>query len=731
MRLNKRAHQRRGRLVAESTSAIDGGASYRRDFRTNRFRPALVQLEDRQLLATFHVTNPGDTFNSNETPTTGTLRWAVEQADLASTPSTITFDLSVPATIAVSKESDPLVLTNTAEPTTITGLGASELTVSGNKFSNVFQIADNVTASISGLTISGGFDYTAAVVDLGSLTLTSCTLSDNVGVGNAGGVGGKATPGGGLYVKGLANVSDCTFSDNNGDGLYNAGTASISNCTISGNYAIGVGGGVGSDGYTTLTDCSITGNWAGSGGGVYDKGTLTVTGCTISDNGVATEDPVEIGGGIFEKGTGQLYDSTISGNLGLSAGGGVYSDNSLTVTNCTISGNSTDGSGGGVWNESGTASFTDCTITGNTSPFAGGNLGNGGTGTLDLTDCQFTAGNANLGGGVYSSGNATLTDCTISGNTAADWGGGIANGPVAPDLVSILTVVDSTISANSSGLGGGGVFNDGTATLTDCTIANNDGNTSGHTFLNQGGGGVNNAGDTTLVACTVTGNNNAMEGGGGLYDNGSPPGTQNLTLNDTIVAGNTVTTPTGTSSSDIATAYSAVVEGHAVIAGSYNLIGTYQFNDNDETGSLVGSHNIVLSSMSDPPALGLAPLGDYGGPTDTMALLPGSPAIGNGSQALEVDASGDPLTGDQRGFAFDSPDPDIGAYQDVNFPLVVSVATDGVGSPPGELDLAPPSILTIFRPARRRSHLMRRLSPRPNRLPLRMVSSSSATPRER
>ena len=79
-----------------------------------------------------------------------------------------------------------------------------------------------------------------------------------------------------------------------------------------------MGGGVGSDGTTTLTDCSIMSNWAGSGGGVYDKGTLTVTGCTISDNGVATEDPVELGGGIFEKGTGKLYDSTISGNLGLS-----------------------------------------------------------------------------------------------------------------------------------------------------------------------------------------------------------------------------------------------------------------------------------------------------------------------------------------------------------------------------------------------------------------------------
>ena len=87
------------------------------------------------------------------------------------------------------------------------------------------------------------------------------------------------------------------------------------------------------------------------------------------------------------------------------------------------------------------------------------------------------------------------------------------------------------------------------------------------------------------------------------------------------------------------------------------MIGTYQFNDNGETGTLVGSDNIVLGSMSDPPSVGLTPLADYGGPTETMALLPGSLAIGNGSQALELDANDIPLTGDQRGFAFDFPDP--------------------------------------------------------------------------
>ena len=53
-------------------------------------------------------------------------------------------------------------------------------------------------------------------------------------------------------------------------------------------------------------------------------------------------------------------------------------------------------------------------------------------------------------------------------------------------------------------------------------------------------------------------------------------------------------------------------------------------------------------------------LGNYGGPTETMALLPGSPAIGAG-----IALSG--VTTDQRGEPLDSPAPDIGAYQTQGF----------------------------------------------------------------
>ena len=66
-----------------------------------------------------------------------------------------------------------------------------------------------------------------------------------------------------------------------------------------------------------------------------------------------------------------------------------------------------------------------------------------------------------------------------------------------------------------------------------------------------------------------------------------------------------------------------------------------------------------MTSLTD---LGLAPLGNNGGPTQTMALLPGSPAIGAGVIA-DYPGTTTPITTDQRGEPLDSPNPDIGAFQ--------------------------------------------------------------------
>ena len=65
----------------------------------------------------------------------------------------------------------------------------------------------------------------------------------------------------------------------------------------------------------------------------------------------------------------------------------------------------------------------------------------------------------------------------------------------------------------------------------------------------------------------------------------------------------------------------------------------------------------------------LAVLGDYGGPTQTMALLAGSPALGAGVIA-DYSGTTTPITTDQRGLPLDSPDPDIGDFQTQGSPLL-------------------------------------------------------------
>ena len=189
--------------------------------------------------------------------------------------------------------------------------------------------------------------------------------------------------------------------------------------------------------------------------------------------------------------------------------------------------------------------------------------------TASISGMTITGGNVDddglyNGGGLYNDGgNVTLTNCTIRGNSAGD-GGGVFNGGTA-------TLANCTVSGNSASNGlacGGGLYNGGTATLTNCTVSGN----SADLF----GSGVYDPGTATLTNCTVSGNT-----GGGLFDY---LGGGTATLTNTIVAGN----------------QGEDLDGALTAASTHNLIG------------------------GDPL---LAPLGNYGGPTQTMALLPGSPAI--------------------------------------------------------------------------------------------------------
>ena len=119
-------------------------------------RPTVLALEDRRLLSTFTVNSTLDDGSA------GTPALGIGQANSAGGAETIAFDKTVfktPQTITLS--ATQLELSDTTGTETITGPKAG-VTVSGGGQSRVFQVEGDVTASISGLTITGGSTATAA-----------------------------------------------------------------------------------------------------------------------------------------------------------------------------------------------------------------------------------------------------------------------------------------------------------------------------------------------------------------------------------------------------------------------------------------------------------------------------------------------------------------------------------------------------------------------------------------
>jgi CSLREA domain-containing protein len=275
-----------------------------------------------------------------------------------------------------------------------------------------------------------------------------------------------------------------------------------------------------------------------------------------------------------------------------------------------------------------TVNISGLTIANGSDPLMAGGIQN--AGTLTLTKTAVSNNNTSLGpggGGIFNTGILTITSTTISGNTTVTNGGGVNNA-----FGATLTLVNSTVSGNSSN-NGGGIYNQGTFNATNSTIS---GNTS--------------------------------DVGGGIYRNS---GTS--ILKNTIVAGNS--RRTSSTRDDI--------NGSVDASSSFNLIGDgtgMSGISNASNGNQVGSSGSPINAM-------LSALGNFGGPTQTYALLPGSPALNAGSNANlppdTFDLDGDtntaePLPVDQRGAGFNriiNTTVDIGAFESRGFGINATSGT--------------------------------------------------------
>src|SRR5271166_1489326 len=291
----------------------------------------------------------------------------------------------------------------------------------------------------------------------------------------------------------------------------------------------------------------------------------------------------------------------------------------------------------------GTATVTGSTFTDNSASAVGGGIFNG-IGTATVINCTFSNNSAYEGGGIYSDGTATVSGSTFTSNSASVDGGGICNSGIYK--LGTLTVDDTTFTSNTALNDGGGIYSDGTAALTNCTV-------SGNTSQDAGGGLANGV------------------------------GVGNLTVNNTIVAGNT---STETIDNDIS--------GQVQPTSAFNLIGDGSGISNfTDLGEPTLSN--LIGTTADPLNPLLGPLAEYGGPPQTMALLPGSPAIDAGSNALAIDpTTGQPLAYDQRGLPrIVNNVVDIGAFESSGFTVTV---TSGSGQSTGPLTaFSAPLVATV------------------------------------
>jgi CSLREA domain-containing protein len=360
-------------------------------------------------------------------------------------------------------------------------------------------------------------------------------------------------------------------------------------------------------GTVNLSGLLITNGFPGFrllGGGVQNAGTLNIVNCTLTDN-FATDGR---GGGIANK-----------------LGG------TVNVINCALNGNSTGRSFNGAISNSpsSTINITGSVIVGN---LGGGIINdNGGAVTIKASTIA-----SNTGSGVFNSGSLSIINSSISGNHAQADAGGIHNGNSGT-----VTIAGSTIDQNTSEDDVGGIFNNSTGlvTITNSTI-------SGNQSVAAAAGGIDHesTGTVNVTNSTIVGNSVLRGNAGGITNRNV--GTINV--RSSIIALNVIPGGMGPDVSGV------------FASSGFNLIGKKDGSTGFTAGTdLTGTNAAPLDPRVDPKGLK-----NNGGPTKTIALQAGSPAIDKGTSNGLTGT----LTTDQRG---------VGYSRTINKPVPDAIRGDG------------------------------------------------------
>jgi hypothetical protein len=508
-----------------------------------------------------------------------------------------------------------------------------QVMISGNDAVRVFEVNPGVRFSLRGLTIANGAvigtngvaggtpgqdAFGAGILNRGGIvTVTDCFFRSNTLRGGVGGPGNFGIPNGtGGTVHGAA-------IDNDGGQVW------ATNCVFIGNSCSGGTGGA-----------NIVTAQGGDGGNAFgaafycDTGAYGFFACRFANNAA-------IGGASGGQGTSPYgtAGSAYGGAIASIQSTGVVSDalfiaNQITGASLQWTGvRSGEARGGAVFNEIGQLSIDRTLLASNTAvagsalrfgerlPARGGAVAN--VGTLMMSD-SYVRNNAAIagtsgadgifafGGALDNSGTAMVSRCTFQGNEARGGRGGGAGGRATP----------------GGDAHGGAIYTTERLAATNCTLVGNvarggDGSfsfQSGPAPAGTGNGGALATTGTTILSHISFGSNTAVYGlgfnesesahgrGGGIHASTNAPILQNSILAYSQIGSN---------------AFGALVDqGH-----NFSSDASCQFTH-------PGSRNNI-----DPL---LSPLGDFDGPTPTMALLAGSPAINAALSSLCVST-------DQRG----------------------------------------------------------------------------------
>jgi hypothetical protein len=540
---------------------------------------------------------------------------------------------------------------------TVINAAGHTITISGGNAVQLFSVNSGVNASFINLTLANGLAAGSngvagpPVTDSqpgmggaifnngGTVALTGCTVVSNNAVGGAG------------YIN---SSFDQQFSSLGGVGLggaiYNlAGSLFVTNCSFSTDAATGGSGG------HNFGIGSIGGD--ACGGAIYSLGgSVTVQNSTFASQTVQGGAPGQgpavvspqagsgLGGAIWtSNATVNFYNSTFTSNFAVGAGLPYFG-----------AGSAGSGEGGAIFAISGVMNCIGCMFTTN-SVSAGFKVKNGNVGlaqggaiwnqaALLVSQSSFFGnqaigqGTGNIGTGNDNAGEGS-GGAIFNGNTLFLSGSSFANNTAKGGFGGFRMVYDCP-----GGIGrGGAICSSGTLAATNCTFAVNSatGGAAGNGYYTcvsggpgAGGGVFNSDGTATLVNLTFA-SNNAV---GGIGDTCGPVGAS---------TGGAICNSNGT-----VNLYNTIVAGSTSGSNCWGTISDLGYNLGSDASA--GFYAPGSLNNTDPK---LGPLGNYGGPTLTLPLLAGSPAIDGGNTATAP-------SNDQRGHARPyGAAADIGAFE--------------------------------------------------------------------